>query len=183
MRRVDPLARRDRAGLGDRRHRHARDQVVAELRRLAGAGAADVHAGARAPRSTGCGAGEVLGAPADHDRQRRRLGAARPAADRRVQRRAPNALRQPPRECGRPRRHVHEEDARAAARPGDFARPTRVRAARGARRPLRRRPRRPSTPRGTELPATRAGRRRNRRPRGRRRRGAAPSAAPSSRGR
>ena len=38
---VDPLAHGDRTGLRERRHRRAGDEVVAELRRLAGAVAAD----------------------------------------------------------------------------------------------------------------------------------------------
>jgi hypothetical protein len=54
-------------------------------------------------------AGEVLGAAADHDRQRRGLGAAGAAADRRVQRRV-EGVRKPSGQRRRPRRHVDQGD-------------------------------------------------------------------------
>jgi hypothetical protein len=73
--RVETLRRRQGARLGDRRHRHARDQVVAELRGLARAGPADVFWAAERSKQR-LGPGEVRRPAADHDRQGRGLGAA-----------------------------------------------------------------------------------------------------------
>ena len=117
-RRVDPFPNRDRAGLRDRRHRRAGDQVVAELRGLAGAVPADEHHERAERLEERPGALERLLGPADHDGQRRLRGAARTAAHRRVEDVQPRTLRgEPARERGWARRHVDEE------RPGTGARP------------------------------------------------------------
>ena len=83
---VDALPFGDRAGLGDRDHRRSRDQVVAELRGLAGPGGPDVNDEAAERREQRPVRREGIAASSDHDGERAGFGRTRPAADRRVER-------------------------------------------------------------------------------------------------
>ena len=115
---IEPLARRDRARLGDRGHGRARDEVVAELRGLPGAVAADEDDEPAERVEERERAAEGHHATPDHDRERRILGPARAAAHGRVEDVELAALgRKPARKLGRAGRHVDEE------RPGSCGAP------------------------------------------------------------
>ncbi len=165
--RVDALALEQRAGLAHGRHRR---------RPRSGCCRASPPARRRAPptcstrlpiaSSSGRQRSKTSGSPADHDRERRRLGSGRAAADRRVE--EVDALLgqrtgQPPRERRRARRHVDHDRARAV-RPRSSPP--------GRARPPRRRPETAATGSTTSASGGRGGRRRRRGEcRGRRRAG------------
>ena len=188
--RVEPLPDGDRAGLRDGGHRRAGDEVVAELRRLAGAVTAHEHDQPAERLEERPGALERVLPAADHDRQRRVRRAARPTADRRVEDVQLRALgREPSRERRRARRHVDEERPRPGSRPDAVLAQhhvlDRVRRRQRQQDGVRRRSRLAGGLGGSRAERfdVRRGRGRNRRRRGPRRRGVVPSEGPSSRGR